>query len=108
MFCLTFGITSEAAVPITFNVEGKAVTFNDSTGYPYMNDRDRIMIPLRVSLEAIGCDVTWNNELDRLTLDGYFCIFVNTLSRGGLSYITRKYRKDNYPTSSQRLLAYCN
>jgi hypothetical protein len=62
MFCITLGITSEAVAPITFNVDGKAVTFNGSTGYPYINDRDRIMIPLRVSLEAIGCDVTWNQS----------------------------------------------
>ncbi|MDD2215327.1 MAG: copper amine oxidase N-terminal domain-containing protein [Eubacteriales bacterium] len=60
LFCMTFAITSEAVPPITFNVDGKAVTFNESTGYAYIDERDRTMIPLRVILEVIGCDVTWN------------------------------------------------
>lgn len=43
-------------------IDGQAVVFNDSTGYSYVTDSGRTMLPLRVCLSSIGCDVNWDQE----------------------------------------------
>lgn len=59
IFCASFGIVS-AAETLPLNVDGKIVTFDNSTGYPYINAQDRAMMPLRACLNSIGCTVDWD------------------------------------------------
>ncbi|MBN7771996.1 stalk domain-containing protein [Clostridium aminobutyricum] len=47
---------------LSLTIDGKAVTFDDSTGYPYITESGRTMLPLRVCLASIGCEVNWNQE----------------------------------------------
>jgi len=45
-----------------FTVDGKMVMFNESTGFPYVTNTGRTMIPLRVCLNSIDCEVDWNQQ----------------------------------------------
>ena len=51
IFCSSFGIVS-AVETLSLNVDGKSVTFDNSTGYPYINAQDRAMMPLRACLPS--------------------------------------------------------
>lgn len=48
--------------PLTISVDGKAIQFDESTGFPYVTDSGRIMVPLRICLSSIGCEVDWNQQ----------------------------------------------
>jgi len=41
-------------------LNGKMLTFNDSTGYPFVDESSRTQVPLRASMEAMGCIVEWD------------------------------------------------
>src|SRR5665648_7924 len=63
MLISTTVIISEASNTMpTFTVDGKVIVFNESTGFPYINNIGRSMMPLRVSLNSIECDVDWNQQ----------------------------------------------
>lgn len=51
---------TEASVNILLN--GKAVVFNDDTGYPYVDENNRTMVPLRVTMESAGFVVGYDGE----------------------------------------------
>ncbi len=50
----------EKPLPITVN--GKLVLFDEFTGFPYITDTGRTMMPLRTCLSSIGCEVDWDQE----------------------------------------------
>jgi Copper amine oxidase N-terminal domain. len=63
LICIPFGTVSAVAAPITsvtFNVDGRNITFDESTGYPFINDQGFAMMPLKASLSSIGCSVAWD------------------------------------------------
>lgn len=47
---------------INIVINGKAVTFTDSSGYPYIDENGRTMVPLRATMEAAGAAVGWDQE----------------------------------------------
>lgn len=53
-----------ASSPSGLNVilNGKAVTFDESTGYPYVDENYRTMVPLRVTMESAGFAVGYDGE----------------------------------------------
>ena len=58
--CLSFSTIAMAAnVNVTIN--GVAVNFNQSTGYPYVDSNYRTQVPLRGVMEKYGCEVCWDN-----------------------------------------------
>lgn len=58
IFSLLF--TAAGAVDVT--VDGIGVNFNESTGYPYV-ENGRTMVPLRASMEKMGAQVSWDDDL---------------------------------------------
>lgn len=60
MIVLASGITGTAASEVSFQVDGKEVLFDASSGYPYLDSQGRTMMPLRSCLDAIGCSVSWD------------------------------------------------
>lgn len=68
LFVLLASITSsfitanaaDSSVNILLN--GKAVIFNDDTGYPYVDENNRTMVPLRVTMESAGFVVGYDGE----------------------------------------------
>lgn len=45
-----------------FIVNGRTVTFTEETGLPYISTSGRTMIPLRSGLNALGCQVEWDQQ----------------------------------------------
>lgn len=45
-----------------FSVDGRAVSFNQDTGFPYLTSAGRTMMPVRVCLDSIGCEVDWDGK----------------------------------------------
>lgn len=60
LLCLSSGMISSAESPITLNIDGNAVTFDEATGYPFIDAQNRTMMPLRACLDSIGCTVEWD------------------------------------------------
>ena len=74
LLCMT-AFTASADETINILINGKIVTFTDSSGYPYIDDNGRTMVPLRVTMEAAGAAGGWGqgeqtanviNEHDRI------------------------------------------
>ncbi len=62
VLCLTAGVMTSFATDVV--IDGVKVGFNDSTGYPYVSSEGRTMVPLRVTMEAYGATVRWDDEAD--------------------------------------------
>ncbi|HYE67668.1 MAG TPA: copper amine oxidase N-terminal domain-containing protein [Anaerovoracaceae bacterium] len=60
ILCISFGIAPEAASSIRLNIDGKVISFDESTGYPFISADSHTMMPLRVCLSSIGCSIEWN------------------------------------------------
>lgn len=45
-----------------FTVDGKAVAFDADTGFPYLTGAGRTMMPVRVCLDSVGCEVDWDGK----------------------------------------------
>lgn len=43
-------------------IDGEKVQFNDSYGYPFISGENRTLVPLRVTMEAYGAQVRWDEE----------------------------------------------
>ncbi len=54
----TFATNSQQ---INVLLNGKAVNFTDSTGYPYIDENSRTMVPLRATMETAGFSVGYDN-----------------------------------------------
>ena len=53
-------VRAERQIKVVIN--GKEVSFNEFTGYPFINRDQRTLVPLRVTLEAFGAVVGWENS----------------------------------------------
>ncbi|HWQ78411.1 MAG TPA: stalk domain-containing protein [Anaerovoracaceae bacterium] len=69
MFAVTgilfLALTGEAKAyegPPGFQVDGKPVVFNETTGFPYLSETGRTMMPVGACLNSIGCQVTWDGQ----------------------------------------------
>ena len=50
------------AANININIDGADVHFNDSSGEPFIDGADRTQVPLRITMESCGCNVSWNDS----------------------------------------------
>ena len=57
---LTF-ILAVSAFATEVYIDGVRVNFNDSTGYPFVQD-GRTLVPLRVTMESFGATVDWESD----------------------------------------------
>ncbi|QHI71569.1 stalk domain-containing protein [Aminipila terrae] len=55
-------VWADAMYAPRFQVNGKDIVFSSETGFPYISQEGRAMMPLRACLDAIGCQVSWNQE----------------------------------------------
>lgn len=49
------------AAGINVTINGKAVTFTQSSGQPFIDSANRTQVPLRQTMEAFGCNVSWDS-----------------------------------------------
>ncbi|TCT14559.1 copper amine oxidase-like protein [Natranaerovirga pectinivora] len=47
---------------VKVNIDGAEVNFTSKTGIPFVDINGRTQVPLRISMEAIGATVDWNQE----------------------------------------------
>ncbi|WP_432664987.1 carboxypeptidase regulatory-like domain-containing protein [Wukongibacter baidiensis] len=47
---------------IYVEVNNSSIVFDNSTGYPFIDEDDRTLVPLRKVLEAFGAKVEWDND----------------------------------------------
>ncbi|AOT69944.1 stalk domain-containing protein [Geosporobacter ferrireducens] len=61
---LIFPVISSAQIqePIHISINNNYVPFDEATGYPFIDENNRIQVPLRVTLETFGAIVEWKNE----------------------------------------------
>jgi len=58
ILCSVFSHASEIGVEIN----SVPVEFNENSGRPFIDENNRVLVPLRIILESIGADVGWNSE----------------------------------------------
>ena len=61
-FFITFDHTVAYNGTPGFVADGKAAVFSEETGFPYITETGRTMMPIRVCLNAIGCEVVWDGD----------------------------------------------
>lgn len=60
IFAVPVNAASNATINILLN--GKAINFTDSSGYPYVDENNRTMVPLRVTMESAGFVVGYDTN----------------------------------------------
>ena len=58
--CLPVAAGATQTVGVT--IDGQTVAFDDTYGYPFLDEAGRTQVPFRVTLESFGCTVSWNND----------------------------------------------
>lgn len=56
----SFGVSANSDINIVVN--GQRIEFNDDTGYPYVDENDRTMVPLRATMESAGFAVGYDEN----------------------------------------------
>lgn len=51
---------------VTVNLDGQAITFPDAQ--PFIDERDRTLVPIRFVSEAMGAAVSWDNDTQTVTI----------------------------------------
>ena len=77
-----------AAPDVSVRVDGKLVGFPDQL--PYIDENDRTMVPVRSPMEAMGCQVEWNDKSRQATIrkggnTAVFTIGSNTYTVNGVN-----------------------
>lgn len=55
-------ITHISAYATNISINGKSVDFTEDSGYPFVDENNRTLVPLRVTMEAAGAYVDWNSN----------------------------------------------
>ena len=55
-------ILAENDDSINVTINGHTVTFNKDLGYPFIDEQNRTLVPLRAIAEAMSLDVTWDPQ----------------------------------------------
>ena len=59
--CLALLVSVSAAAYTRVYIDKSEVQFNDSTGYPFV-ENGRTLVPLRVTMESFGATVDWEQQ----------------------------------------------
>ena len=57
----TLFLGASSAYATEISVDGYLVNFNGNTGYPYVDENYRTMVPLRITMESAGAEVGWDD-----------------------------------------------
>ena len=60
LLCLP--VAAGAVGPVGVTIDGQPVAFDDTYGYPFLDEAGRTQVPFRVTLESFGCTVSWDND----------------------------------------------
>ncbi len=59
---LMVSAVSYAEGDIIVRIDSQPVVFTESTGAPFIDNNNRTLVPLRITMETYGTDVAWNQE----------------------------------------------
>lgn len=62
LICIFICLTAIHVSATDIIIDGTKVEFNQSSGYPFINQDNRTMVPLRATMEAYGAEVRWDSE----------------------------------------------
>lgn len=62
LLILVLSLTVRAGSEIKINNSGTFILFTKDTGSPFLDKNNRIQVPFRVTLEAFGAEVTWDQQ----------------------------------------------
>lgn len=62
LLCTLMVLPASAASTVRVTIDGQAVAFDDTYGYPFIDGANRTQVPFRKTLEAFGCAVTWEAD----------------------------------------------
>jgi len=54
-------VTTPTATGVSVAIQGTNVLFTEASGSPFIDASNRTQVPLRVTMESYGCEVTWDN-----------------------------------------------
>ena len=58
-------MTVPAFAGIGVSIDGESVPFTPSSGYPVKDESGRTLVPLRATMEAFGCSVSWDESAQK-------------------------------------------
>lgn len=58
----TSTVTNAQSMQTKISINGKLVEFDQQTGYPFVDENNRTLVPFRATLEAFGAAVSWNQD----------------------------------------------
>lgn len=60
LFCGISGTALAAGIQVT--IDSVPVNFTQSSGYPFLDENSRTLVPLRGAMESYGCSVDWDQN----------------------------------------------
>lgn len=66
VLALIFTYTTYA---VNININGNNVNFTEKSGVPFVDENNRMLVPLRVTMEAFGATVNWLPEIKTATVE---------------------------------------
>lgn len=61
LLCALIVLPASAAEPVRITIDGEAVVFDSTYGYPFIDSANRTQVPFRKTLETFGCTVSWED-----------------------------------------------
>ncbi len=58
---ITLVLSAISVSAVNVYVDGARVAFTDSSGYPFVDQNGRTLVPLRVTMESMGAEVLWDS-----------------------------------------------
>jgi len=68
-FYLFIGIVYAAPSTASVYINNQNIPFSTETGYPFTDNNGRMQVPLRATMEAFGCETSWNEAEKTVTLN---------------------------------------
>ncbi len=53
-------VRASAETQVSICINGYYVIFSEEFGYPYISKENRTMVPLAVTMQEVGADVSWD------------------------------------------------
>lgn len=100
IFCLILAFTlilSSYAFAIDISINDNNVAFTEQSGAPFIDANSRTQVPLRVTMESFGANVSWNQESQTAIVERFGTIVEVPI---GESYIMVNYEKFETDTAA--------
>lgn len=87
LFCVVFMTAGVFAGNVDVYICDEKIPYNESSGVPFIDENNRTLVPLRMTMESVGAEVIWDAETknaviikDNITVRctvGEKCVYIN-------------------------------